>query len=92
MEFPLTVIKVRIGLEIKAEEGREILTVVSLSQKVTAKSLAEKAGMKFGDIVVRINDTPASNLTHLEAHNVLLMAGNNFMLGVKRLVEVIVFY
>lgn len=40
--------------------------------------------MKFGDIIVRINDTPASNLSHLEAHNELLSAGNNFMVGVKR--------
>lgn len=56
------------------------LTVI----KVTEESLADQAGLKFGDIVVRINDTPASNLTHVEAHNVLVMAGNNFMIGVKR--------
>lgn len=53
-------------------------------EKVSENSLAEQAGMKFGDIIVRINDTPASNLSHLEAHNVLLAAGNNFMIGVKR--------
>ncbi|XP_055714911.1 titin-like isoform X2 [Phlebotomus papatasi] len=56
------------------------LTVI----KVTEGSLAATVGMKVGDIVVRINDTPASNLSHLEAHNVLLAAGNNFMLGVLR--------
>uniref|UniRef100_A0A1B0DN69 Uncharacterized protein n=1 Tax=Phlebotomus papatasi TaxID=29031 RepID=A0A1B0DN69_PHLPP len=56
------------------------LTVI----KVTEGSLAATVGMKVGDIVVRINDTPASNLSHLDAHNVLLAAGNNFMLGVLR--------
>ncbi|XP_059615013.1 titin isoform X2 [Phlebotomus argentipes] len=56
------------------------LTVI----KVTEGSLAAQAGMQLGDVVVRINDTPASSLSHLEAHNVLLAAGNNFMLGVIR--------
>uniref|UniRef100_A0A1L8E578 Putative titin isoform x3 n=1 Tax=Nyssomyia neivai TaxID=330878 RepID=A0A1L8E578_9DIPT len=56
------------------------LTVI----KVTEGSLAAEAGMQLGDVVVRINDTPASNLSHLEAHNVLLAAGNNFMLGIQR--------
>ncbi|XP_055680232.1 pharyngeal muscle protein 2 [Lutzomyia longipalpis] len=59
------------------------LTVI----KVTEGSLAAQAGMQLGDVVVRINDTPASNLTHLEAHNVLLAAGNNFMLGIQREIE-----
>lgn len=56
------------------------LTVI----KVNEDSLAEKAGLVEGDIIVRINETPTINLTHLDAHALLKRSGNNFMLGVLR--------
>ncbi|XP_066991827.2 PDZ and LIM domain protein Zasp [Anabrus simplex] len=56
------------------------LTVV----KVTAGSLAEGAGMRAGDIFVAINEKPLQNLTHWEAHEVIIQAGNNFVLSVVR--------
>lgn len=93
-EFPLTVIKVHSTIYYTEHRVRSRSPIESkpcvrlffffIARKVTENSLAEEAGMKFGDIIVRINDTPASNLSHLEAHNVLLSAGNNFMVGVKR--------
>lgn len=42
--------------------------------------------MLVDDIIVRINETPTSGLTHLEANALLKHAGNNFMLGIIRLV------
>ncbi|XP_043509001.1 altered inheritance of mitochondria protein 21-like isoform X2 [Frieseomelitta varia] len=56
------------------------LTVI----RVTEGSLAECMGLKVGDVVVRLNDQPISNLTHGQAHEELMRAGNNFVLGVKR--------
>ncbi|XP_011144383.2 uncharacterized protein LOC105186101 isoform X1 [Harpegnathos saltator] len=56
------------------------LTVI----RVTEGSLAECMGLKVGDVVVRLNDQPISCLTHGQAHEALLHAGNNFVLGVQR--------
>uniref|UniRef100_T1PEE8 PDZ domain protein n=1 Tax=Musca domestica TaxID=7370 RepID=T1PEE8_MUSDO len=56
------------------------LTVV----KVTEGSIAQEAGLKVGDVIVRINDTPTSPLTHEESHKVITKCGNVFFLGIKR--------
>lgn len=56
------------------------LTVV----KVTEGSLAEEAGLKLDDVIVRINDEPTSPMTHDEAHRVISGCGNVFFLGVQR--------
>ncbi|XP_053979243.1 protein IWS1 homolog isoform X2 [Hylaeus volcanicus] len=56
------------------------LTVI----RVTEDSLAECMGLKVGDVVVRLNDQPISSLTHGQAHEELMRAGNNFVLGVLR--------
>ncbi|CAK9817333.1 PDZ and LIM domain protein Zasp [Anthophora plagiata] len=56
------------------------LTVI----RVTEGGLAECMGLKVGDVVVRLNDEPISNLTHGQAHEELMRAGNNFVLGVHR--------
>ncbi|OAD60511.1 PDZ and LIM domain protein Zasp, partial [Eufriesea mexicana] len=56
------------------------LTVI----RVIEGSLAECMGIKVGDVVVRLNDQPISNLTHGQAHEELMRAGNNFVLGVQR--------
>lgn len=52
--------------------------------KVNADSLAESAGLEIGDIIVRINDTPTAGLTHNEVHDLLLSAGLEFELGIRR--------
>ncbi|XP_015591704.1 uncharacterized protein LOC107266084 isoform X2 [Cephus cinctus] len=41
-------------------------------------------GLQVGDVVVRLNDQPVSSLTHGKAHEQILLAGNNFVLGVLR--------
>ncbi|XP_011690047.1 PREDICTED: uncharacterized protein LOC105451362 isoform X3 [Wasmannia auropunctata] len=56
------------------------LTVI----RVTEESLAECMGLKVGDVVVRLNDQPIGGLTHGQAHEALVHAGNNFVLGVQR--------
>ncbi|XP_076162668.1 uncharacterized protein LOC143144275 isoform X3 [Ptiloglossa arizonensis] len=56
------------------------LTVI----RVLEGSLAECMGLKVGDVVVRLNDQPISSLTHGQAHEELMRAGNNFVLGVLR--------
>ncbi|XP_062131206.1 neurofilament medium polypeptide isoform X3 [Drosophila sulfurigaster albostrigata] len=56
------------------------LTVV----KVTEGSIAEEAGLCVEDIIVRINDTAATPLTHDEAHRLILGSGSVFYFGVYR--------
>uniref|UniRef100_A0A1I8NQR4 PDZ domain-containing protein n=1 Tax=Stomoxys calcitrans TaxID=35570 RepID=A0A1I8NQR4_STOCA len=56
------------------------LTVV----KVTEGSIAEEAGLMVGDVIVRINDTAVSPLTHEESHRVITGCGSVFFLGVQR--------
>ncbi|XP_015591706.1 glutamic acid-rich protein isoform X3 [Cephus cinctus] len=56
------------------------LTVI----RITEGSLAECMGLQVGDVVVRLNDQPVSSLTHGKAHEQILLAGNNFVLGVLR--------
>lgn len=47
-------------------------------------SVAENVGMKVGDIIVRINDTNASDLTHAEAHDIILLGKCKFTITVQR--------
>ncbi|XP_036219867.2 uncharacterized protein Zasp67 isoform X2 [Bactrocera oleae] len=56
------------------------LTVV----KVNEGSIAEEAGLREGDVIVRINDTAISPLTHEEADKVIRHCGNVFYIGVQR--------
>ncbi|BFF98834.1 DNA ligase 1 [Drosophila madeirensis] len=56
------------------------LTVV----KVTEGSIADEAGLRVEDIIVRINDTAAMPLTHDEAHRLIMNSGSVFYFGVYR--------
>ncbi|KAJ8679985.1 hypothetical protein QAD02_015772 [Eretmocerus hayati] len=58
----------------------EPLTVIRVSEG----SLAECMGLKVGDVVVKLNDQDVSELTHGQAHEALVLAGNNFVLAVRR--------
>lgn len=40
--------------------------------------------MHEGDVVVRINDEATINMTHEDAHEAMVAAGNEFVLGVLR--------
>nr|XP_016934428.1 synaptopodin 2-like protein isoform X1 [Drosophila suzukii] len=56
------------------------LTVV----KVTEGSIADEAGLRVEDIIVRINDTAATPLSHDEAHRLIMNSGSVFYFGVYR--------
>lgn len=47
-------------------------------------SIAEDAGMKVGDFLVRVGDTPTAGLTHLQVHDLIIEAGNTFVVAVIR--------
>ncbi|KAH8270098.1 hypothetical protein KR018_003999 [Drosophila ironensis] len=52
--------------------------------KVTEGSIADEAGLRVEDIIVRINDTAATPLTHDEAHRLIMNSGSVFYFGVYR--------
>lgn len=56
--------------------------------KVLPGSIAEEVGMYLGDVVVRINDIPTSNMSYYDAHQLLACAGNRFTLGILRAREI----
>ncbi|XP_016966420.1 titin isoform X2 [Drosophila biarmipes] len=56
------------------------LTVV----KVTEGSIADEAGLRVEDIIVRINDTAATPLSHDQAHRLIMNSGSVFYFGVYR--------
>ncbi|XP_046456526.1 PDZ and LIM domain protein Zasp-like isoform X9 [Daphnia pulex] len=53
-------------------------------QKVNGGSLAEKAGLRVGDALIRVNTTDIFQLRHKEAQDAVARAGNNFELVVSR--------
>ncbi|XP_021713059.1 PDZ and LIM domain protein Zasp isoform X6 [Aedes aegypti] len=56
--------------------------------KIIPGSIAEEVGMYLGDVVVRINDIPTSNMSYYDAHQLLACAGNRFVLGILRAREI----
>ncbi|XP_015591799.1 PDZ and LIM domain protein 3 isoform X1 [Cephus cinctus] len=56
------------------------LTVV----RVARGSLADEAGLQPGDVLIRLNGLPLHEMTHAQAHDKLVNAGNNFVLSVVR--------
>lgn len=56
--------------------------------KVLPGSIAEEVGMYLGDVVVRINDIPTSNMSYYDAHQLMACAGNRFTLGILRAREI----
>ncbi|EZA51642.1 PDZ and LIM domain protein 4 isoform X2 [Ooceraea biroi] len=56
--------------------------------KVAIGSLAHTAGLQAGDIIVRLNGEPISQLTHAQAHNKLVSAGDDVVLSVMRSHEI----
>lgn len=56
--------------------------------RILPGSIAEDVGMQIGDVVVRINDIPTSNLSYYDAHQLLACAGNRFVLGILRAREI----
>ncbi|XP_076638560.1 PDZ and LIM domain protein 3 [Colletes latitarsis] len=56
------------------------LTVV----RVALGGLADKAGVKAGDVIFKVNGETIQHLKHCEVHDRLVKAGNDFTLNVLR--------
>lgn len=56
-------------------------------QQVNTGSIADNAGLKAGDAVVRLNQTDLYNLRHKDAQDAIVRAGPQFELVVQRLVD-----
>lgn len=59
-------------------------TLYFLLRKVTIGGLADKAGLRAGDVIIKLNGEPMHQLTHADAHNRIINAGNDFELTVAR--------
>lgn len=53
-------------------------------QKITARSLSHKAGLRPGDGILQIGMTPATHLTHEQAKMEIIRAGNEVDFYVQR--------
>lgn len=71
-------LQIRIGIDHKIYDG------VFFLLQVVENSIAQKAGLKEGDIVVRINDTSTIDLGHFDVHEIIMSCANCFVLGVRR--------
>lgn len=54
------------------------------SLQVNPGSLAEQAGLKTGDMIVRIGGAEADNMKHKEAQDAIVRAGNYLELAIAR--------
>ncbi|KAL6439273.1 hypothetical protein ACFW04_003866 [Cataglyphis niger] len=56
------------------------LTVV----RVAIGGVAHMAGLQAGDVIVKLNGEPISQLTHAQVHDKLVVIGNDIILSVIR--------
>lgn len=68
-------------------DSMETNSLVTLPQQVNTGSIADNAGLKAGDAVVRLNQTDLYNLRHKDAQDAIVRAGPQFELVVQRLVD-----
>ena len=61
-----------------------IVNCLEISFQVNGGSLAEKAGLRVGDALIRVNNTDIFQLRHKDAQDTVARAGNNFELVVSR--------
>lgn len=79
-----------LGLVVKVTQSGSIVVnclFFSFSQKVNTGSIADNAGLKAGDAVVRINTTDLYTLRHKDAQDAIVRAGPSFELVVQRFVN-----
>ncbi|CAL1676667.1 unnamed protein product [Lasius platythorax] len=60
------------------------LTVV----RVAIGGLAHTAGLQAGDVIIKLNGEPISQLTHAQVHDKLVGVGNDLVLSVMRSHEI----
>lgn len=56
---------------------------------MTGGSLAEEAGMNVGDMIIEINGDNTAQITHSEAQQCILEAGNSITLSILRWINTI---
>lgn len=64
-----------------------IILFIFSSQQVNTGSIADNAGLKAGDAVVRLNATDLYNLRHKDAQDAIVKAGPSFELVIQRFVD-----
>lgn len=47
-------------------------------------SVAEQVGLRENDIIIKINNIDTDQLSHDEAHEIILYSGNNFIATIVR--------
>lgn len=55
---------------------------------MTIGGLAHTAGLQAGDVVIRVNGEPISQLTHAQVYNKLVNVGNDIVLSVMQSHEI----
>ncbi|GAB1866495.1 PDZ and LIM domain protein 4 [Camponotus japonicus] len=60
------------------------LTIV----RVSIGGIAHTAGLQAGDVIVKLNGEPISQLTHAQAYDKLVSLGNDVVLSVIRSYEI----
>jgi C-terminal processing protease CtpA/Prc len=53
-------------------------------KQVNMGSLSESAGLKAGDVILRVNEVDVLRLRHQEALDAIAQAGNQFQLHIGR--------
>lgn len=61
-----------------------MILIILFLLKVNTGSIADQAGLKAGDSVVKINNTDLFNLRHKDAQDVIVRAGPSFELVIQR--------
>lgn len=83
---PLTILKVKNSSRIQT--AHKIFTLNLMTNnfhiQVAINSVAEQAGLKVGDILVRINNESGHALTHRDAQEVIRKSGNTITFSVLR--------
>lgn len=80
---PLTVLKVWLNIYLIDLFKQLFLNF----KKVNGGSLAETAGLKAGDTILRVNEIDVSRLRHQEALDAIASSGNQFQLLIGRYVN-----
>lgn len=58
--------------------------IINLMEQVLEGGPAEKAGVKLGDTIVKINDTDANKMMLGRAHKMIKQSGENLKISVKK--------
>jgi S1-C subfamily serine protease len=69
----------------KLQGGADFSVPLSILQ-ITPNSIADQAGLRPGDVILKLNDIDISSLEHSKAKMEIIRCGNEFSLTVERLI------